>query len=80
MIVTVQKRRRAARSFDPAAHVPFLCDGVRVGWLRKAHAQRLLAWPEIFKRDASGVHIAEALASAEARSAAVDDVIRALHE
>ena len=71
---------RAARRFDAGAHVPLLCEGTRVGWLRKAHAQRLTAWPEIFRRDAGGVRIAEALASAGARSAAVDGVIRALHE
>ena len=51
-----------------------------VGWLRRAHAQRLLAWPEIFKRDARGVRIAETLDSAEARSDAVGAVIRALYD
>ena len=71
---------RAARRFDPAAHVPLWCDGARVGWLRKAHAQRLLAWPEIFQRDASGVHVAEILATAGARTAAIDGVVHALHE
>ena len=71
---------RAAQRFDPAAHVPLICDGARVGWLRKAHAQRLMAWPEIFKRDANGVRIAESLAGAQARTAAVDDVVHALHE
>ncbi|MEO7729154.1 MAG: DUF4743 domain-containing protein, partial [Burkholderiales bacterium] len=55
------------------------CAGARVGWLRKAHAQRLLAWPEIFKRDAHGVSVADSLTDAEARSGAIDDVVRALH-
>jgi 8-oxo-dGTP pyrophosphatase MutT (NUDIX family) len=71
---------RAASRFDPCAHVPFLCDGARVGWLRKAHAQRLLAWPEIFKRDAHGVSIAASLASAAARTHAFDGVIRVLYD
>ncbi len=70
---------RAARRFDPAAHVPLLCEGAHIGWLRKAHAQRLMAWPDIFRRDARGVRIAEALASAEARTDAVGGVIHALH-
>ena len=70
---------RAARRFDPAAHVPLLCDGARVGWLRKSHARRLMAWPEIFKRNAGGVRIAEGLASAETRSEAIDRVVHALH-
>lgn len=70
---------RAAHRFDPAAHVPFLCDGARVGWLRKAHAQRLANWPEVFKRDARGVRIAESLGDAAARTAAVEVVVNALH-
>lgn len=72
--------RRAARRFDAAAHVPLWCEGARIGWLRKAHAQRLMAWPEIFKRDAAGVRIAEALDSAATRSAAITGVIQTLHE
>jgi 8-oxo-dGTP pyrophosphatase MutT (NUDIX family) len=71
---------RAAHRFDPAAHVPFLCAGARVGWLRKAHAQRLTSWPDVFKRDARGVRVAESLDSPAARSRAVGDVIDALHE
>jgi 8-oxo-dGTP pyrophosphatase MutT (NUDIX family) len=71
---------RAVASFDAAAHVALLCDGMRVGWLRKSHAQRLLAWPDIFKRDANGVRIAESLASTEARTEAIGGVIKALHE
>jgi 8-oxo-dGTP pyrophosphatase MutT (NUDIX family) len=72
--------RRAARLFDEAAHVPLLCDGARIGWLRKAHAQRLIAWPEVFKSDAAGVHITESLGSAAARTAAVDSVVETLHK
>jgi 8-oxo-dGTP pyrophosphatase MutT (NUDIX family) len=71
--------KRAAHRFDPAAHVPFLCDGARVGWLRKSHAQRLADWPDVFKRDARGVRIAESLGDAAARSAAVEIVVNALH-
>lgn len=71
---------RAAHRFDPAAHVPFLCEGARVGWLRKAHAQRLAAWPDVFKRDARGVRIAESLADPAARSQAVGRVINELHK
>lgn len=76
----INSRLRAARRFNPTAHVPFLCDGARVGWLRKAHAQRLMAWPDIFRRDAAGVRIAGALDSAESRTRAVGDVIRLLHK
>ena len=71
--------RRAARRFDAAAHVPLLCQGARIGWLRKAHAQRLMAWPEIFKRNAAGVRIAEVLESETGRSAAIAGVIQTLY-
>jgi 8-oxo-dGTP pyrophosphatase MutT (NUDIX family) len=71
---------REAQRFDPAVHVRLLCGGAHVGWLRKAHAQRLMAWPDIFKRNASGVRIAEYLAGADARTAALNGVIHELHE
>jgi 8-oxo-dGTP pyrophosphatase MutT (NUDIX family) len=74
------QRLRAAQEFDAAAHVALLCDGMPVGWLRKAHAQRLMAWPEIFERDARGVYIAKPLGSTEARTHAIGDVVRTLHE
>jgi 8-oxo-dGTP pyrophosphatase MutT (NUDIX family) len=71
---------RAARRFDSAAHVPLFCAGAHIGWLRHAAAQRLVAWPEIFKRDAAGVRIADLLESPAARTGAVDGVVNALHE
>ena len=76
----LHQRIRAARKFDPAAHVPLLCEGKHIGWLRKAYAQRLMAWPDIFRRDAAGVHIAEALDSAKARTSAIAEVIELLHK
>ena len=66
---TISELLRAAHQFDPAAHVPFLCEGTRVGWLRRAHAQRLLEWPDVFKRDARGVRIAEHLTEPGPRTA-----------
>ena len=75
----IQRRLSAARRFDFAAHVPLLCAGARVGWLRKSHAQRLMAWSDVFKRDAEGVRIDGMLDTSAARSAAVGEVIDALH-
>jgi 8-oxo-dGTP pyrophosphatase MutT (NUDIX family) len=71
--------QRASRHLDPAAHVRLLCDGLEVGWLRKSHAQKLMDWPDVFKRDARGVRIAESLDDPTARTAAVGEVIDALH-
>lgn len=68
---------RAARHFDPAAHVPLTCEGTQVGWLRRAHAQRLAAWPELFRRDGRGVHVAD-LGQSE-RTARIADVVARLH-
>ncbi len=75
----LKQRLRSARKFDPAAHVPLLCEGKHIGWLRKSAAQRLMAWPGIFKRDAAGVRVADSLASAEARTAAIAAVIETLY-
>ena len=75
----INLRLRAARRFDPAAHVPLRCDGKRIGWLLKSAAQRLMTWPGIFKRDAAGVRVAESLTGAEARTAAIAEVIETLH-
>ncbi len=74
------RRLRAARQFDPAAHVPLVCAGARIGWLRRSHAHRLMAWPDIFKRNAAGVRIAESLAGQQDRTKAIADVIETLHE
>jgi 8-oxo-dGTP pyrophosphatase MutT (NUDIX family) len=71
--------RRASRRFDAAAHVRLLCNGVEIGWLRKSHARRLMDWPHVFKRDARGVRIAESLDQPAARTAAIDEVVDALH-
>lgn len=71
---------RAATRFDPAAHVALLCEGRRVGWLRKAYAQRLAEWPAVFKRDACGVHVAAALDNPAARTHEIGRVVARLHE
>ncbi len=77
---TISRRLRAARKFDPAAHVPLLCRGAHIGWLRKSHARRLLAWPEVFKRDAASVRISEACATPDQRTAAIGEIVRTLHQ
>lgn len=71
----IRDRLRAALNFSPSAHVPLICDGTPVGWLRHAAAQRLAAWPEVFKRDAAGMRIAESPASPAARTAALDGIV-----
>jgi 8-oxo-dGTP pyrophosphatase MutT (NUDIX family) len=70
---------RAAHAFDPALHQAFICEGVRVGWLTSAHAQRLIEWPGVFKRDARGVHLVESLSTPAERTSVVGEVIDVLH-
>lgn len=77
--LTRARLERAACRFDVSAHVPLLCEGQRVGWLRKAYARRLAAWPEVFVRDAQGVHLAETLTQPAARTAAIERVVAVLH-
>jgi 8-oxo-dGTP pyrophosphatase MutT (NUDIX family) len=70
---------RASQRFDASSHIPFCIAGHHIGWLRKAHAQRLMAWPDVFRRDNDGVHIKETLQTVDVRSGAVDAVIHALY-
>lgn len=69
---------RAARKFSAGKHVPLVCEGSRVGRLRKQSAQRLLAWPDVFRRDQAGIHIVDSLDSAAARTMAIDRVVHVL--
>jgi len=69
----------AARRFRPERHVAFLCAGRQIGWLRPDAAQRLLAWPDVFRRGTAGVHVADSLTGAAARTAAINRVVEALH-
>jgi 8-oxo-dGTP pyrophosphatase MutT (NUDIX family) len=76
----ITARLRAARQFDPAAHLPLWCAGQRIGWLRRAAAHRLGAWPRVFERDAKGVRVADALKTPDARTAAIGLVVETLHK
>lgn len=62
---------RACNNFDPAAYLPFVIDGKRVGWIGAAFAARLDAWPEIFVRSAESITLAENLTDFDSRSEAV---------
>ncbi len=76
----IQDRLHAARQFDPSVHVPLLCAGARIGWLRQAHARRLLGRPDVFEHDSAGVRVAESLKSPAVRTAAIEEVVAELHE
>ena len=71
-------RIEACNRHDLSQFVPFRVEGVRVGWIRPSFAEQLARWPETFVVSDEGVVLADDLQSFQARSAAVQTVIRAL--
>ncbi len=69
----------ACNRHDLGGFRPFTVDGIQVGRVRHDVAQRLEAYPEVFRVTAGGVALDPRLATPEARSAAVDEVARGLH-
>lgn len=69
---------RVCNDHDPARYLPFIVAGQRVGWIARAFAPRLAAFPQTFAIDADAVRMSEALAGFDARSAAMKDVTDAL--
>jgi 8-oxo-dGTP pyrophosphatase MutT (NUDIX family) len=69
-------RIRACNGFDPAGYRRFLVDGTAVGYVTPAFARLLEPFADVFRSSADGVHVAPALATPEARTAAVDAVLR----
>jgi 8-oxo-dGTP pyrophosphatase MutT (NUDIX family) len=67
---------RAARSFEPRDYVPMLLGGQSIGWIRRARADRLRAWPDIFAVSRERISIREI--GKENLSAAFADVARTL--
>jgi 8-oxo-dGTP pyrophosphatase MutT (NUDIX family) len=65
-------------SFDPADYCPFLVAGHSVGALRPALADRLGDFPAVFRTTAQGIHLAETLTTAEARTEAMAEIARPL--
>ncbi|TDV18407.1 NUDIX hydrolase [Paraburkholderia caballeronis] len=69
---------RAARRFDPAAHLPFWIGGERVGWIRRTDAPLLARWPDVFQQDGARVVLSATFDNPTSRSAALGAVIGAL--
>jgi isopentenyldiphosphate isomerase len=63
---------------DPTRYRPLLCDGHVVGAVRHALAERLRAFPAVFAVRDDTVLLSSALDTPDARSHAVDGVVRAL--
>ena len=67
---------RSAREFQPQAYLPMALGGHPIGWVRRDHAGRLRAWPDVFKD--SGKEIQILPAGEPALSAAFARVSQAL--
>ena len=63
---------------DFSGYLDFRVDGARVGRVKRDFARRLEAFPEVFRVAAMSVDLAPGLVGVEARSAAVDGVLRRL--
>ncbi len=68
----------ACNNFDSAGFLPFEISGDRVGYIRPKLVERLRAWPEIFDVSETAVSLARSLDDFEARSQALDTVLRSL--
>jgi 8-oxo-dGTP pyrophosphatase MutT (NUDIX family) len=70
---------QAACMFDPAdSLLPFTVEGVLVGWMRRAFAERLDQWPEYFSVRPRGVGMLGDFETALHRSVAIAEVVESL--
>lgn len=67
-----------ARRFDSSDFVALRVNDAQVGWVRRDHAHRLGAWPDIFRRTSDSLILAADLENCESRSAALASVVYAL--
>ncbi len=76
--MSYRDRIEACNRHDLSHFLPFRIEGERVGWVRPSFAEQLARWPETFRVSTEAVELAAELQSFEARSVAVQAVIRAL--
>jgi 8-oxo-dGTP pyrophosphatase MutT (NUDIX family) len=71
-------RLRACSAFDPADYLPFLVDGQSVGLVRPEFAAGLAEFSDVFLVTAHEVRLASDLVGVDARTRAVEEVLRQL--
>ncbi|MDX8406605.1 MAG: DUF4743 domain-containing protein [Mariprofundus sp.] len=69
---------RALNSWNPENFLPFVMDGIRMGWIRHAFAEHLAGFPECFIVSPAQVVLNPALQGFDARSGAVAAVLEQL--
>lgn len=78
--MSIADRIAGVQSFDAAGFVPFTCAGVRVGLVRRDHLATLAPFTGVVTVSSSGVAVAEALRTVDARIAAFARMLGALRD
>ncbi len=78
ILAAIRQRLESALTARTPSFVRFDVDGVAAGYLSAARAERLTQFPRVFVVDATTVRFVPALATAQARSAAMAEVAEAL--
>ncbi|HYB08225.1 MAG TPA: DUF4743 domain-containing protein [Alphaproteobacteria bacterium] len=73
-------RIRECNAHDMSHFRPFVVGGCKVGWLKRPFVDELAAFPKLFDIGDDAVLLAPTLDTPEARTAAVDGVLRGLAE
>ena len=73
-------RIRECNARDMSRFRPFVVAGQRVGWMKRPFLDELRAFPDLFAVGEDAVVLSPALATAEARTKAVDGALRRLAE
>jgi hypothetical protein len=73
-------RIRECQRWERARYRPFRIEGQGVGWITAAFAERLSAFPEVFRVSGEAVDLAPALTGFEQRSRAVEQALLALKD
>lgn len=74
----IRRRVAAANVFDASRFLPFVCDGIRVGWVRRDLAAHLSPYPDVLCVTDAAVSFVEQAADSPTRTAAMDHVARSL--
>ncbi len=74
----IAERLRRVLAPPARAYEPWIVEGHVVGWIIPERVQRLCEWRDIFRRSAGGVELAPTLATVASRTAALEDIARAL--
>lgn len=66
---------RRCNNYNPGSFTPFRIDSIEIGCIRPSFAQRLSAWPEVFRVTDAGVDLSVSTQDMNLRNAAVAEVL-----